>query len=912
MRVVFLFAIALAAAQSLCAADAASQATRGESAYHQKIEPLLEKYCFDCHSDGVEKGDFAFDEHKDYKGLRSDMVFWDHVRHMMVTHVMPPEKKPQPSLIERDEIVDWIDDTVFWFDPAKIDPGRQIYRRLNRVEYNNSVRDVLLLDIKPADEFPPDDTGYGFDNIGDVLTLSPLLMEKYMRAARLVADKAVTVTEAAHAHLLIGPKKFWNQKGKTSELTSARWFSNNAEIATKVTAPADGTYKIMVRAAASRAGDELAKITLRIGDQDLGTHEVKTVFKDEIGPWQNLTVEAKLKKGESKLTVGYINDFQDDKNPDAARRDRNVAVADVAVDGPFSLMTPKPSRFLAWLLDGRAVGAPEMELSGEDFQKGEGVASIDTGTIELATAGYVKHPVEIEKAGKFRFNLKVGSIQAGDEPAKCELRIAGKTVGAFKVTTKDQAPQRFDCEAELPAGRHELQVHFLNDFYDPKTKADRNLWIHEVQIRELGAPNTLSNAEMPAVVERMASRLFRRSLTSSEKEKWTGLSAKILKEGASPLEAIEILLEGMMVSPSFLFRSHANPVGDPANGSVAIDEFSLASRLSFFLWSAPPDERLLQLAGKNELRKNVAAEVKRMLGDWRAYALTENFAGQWLQIRDMDIVSPSEKMFPDWKSGIGYAMKRETQSFFEYVLRENRSVVDFINGDYTFVNQQLARFYGLKEVPKSGDKYKFTKVSLQGTPRAGVMTHGSILTLTSNPTRTSPVKRGKFLLENILGTPPPPAPGGVPPLDDKKIAMERLTLRQQMEAHRTNASCAGCHAFLDPMGLAFENYNAIGQWRDTEKGLPVDAGGTLVRGQKFNNFVELRALMEKELFPDFERNLAEQLLTYALGRGLEHHDKPAVREVVRRAQESGHRFQDIILAVCESVPFQRMRVQEAE
>ncbi len=882
---------------------------RGEVAYAQRIKPLLEKYCFDCHSDGVEKGDFTFDTHKTYAELRADMVLWDHVRHMLTTHVMPPEKKDKPSILERDEMVAWIDESVFWFDPAKIDPGRQVYRRLNRAEYNNTIRDALLVDLKPADEFPPDDTGYGFDNIGDVLTLSPMLMEKYMRAARQVADAAIKTIAPEHAHILIGSSKFWNQKGTTSEWSGARWFTNEAEIATKVSVPADGTYKITLRTSATRAGDEMAKIHIRVGEQDLGTHDVTAKFSGEKGPWQSITREVRLKKGDSKLAVAFINDFSDEKNPDPDKRDRNVALDEVAVDGPFGLTSPKASRFLSWLLEGRPVGAPELQLSGEDFEKGEGVSEIDTGTITLATSGYVRHALELPTAGEFQFKLKVGSIQAGNEPAKFELRVGGKTAGAFSVTTKDQAPQWFECKAALPAGRHEMQVWFLNDFYDDKTKADRNLWIHELYVRQLGAPDALKASELPTLVERMASRLFRRPMTASETGKWTALAEPFLKDGAGPLETLEVILEGLLQSPSFLFRGHAQPIGTASNGSVLIDEHSLASRLSYFLWSAPPDDRLLQLAAKGELRKNLTAEVRRMISDQRAWALTENFAGQWLQLRDMDLVTPSERRFPEFKGGVAGSMKKETQFLFDHILRENRSVLEFVNADYTFLNSTLSRFYGIPG-PKSGDRNKFEKVSLKGTPRGGVLTHGSILTLTSNPTRTSPVKRGKFLLENILGTPPPPAPGDVPPLDDKRIDMEKLTLRQQFEAHRENASCAGCHAFLDPMGFAFENYDAVGRWRDTDKGNPVDAAGTLIRGQKFANYSELREILSLELSGDFVRSLTEYLLTFALGRGLEHHDKPAVRDIVRRTQAAEHRFQDMLIAVCESVPFQRMRVSE--
>lgn len=906
---VFCFAFSTSLSTALAAGADTANASRGEAAYKQKIEPLLSKYCFDCHADGVEKGDFTFDEHKTYAESRADLVFWDHVRHMITTHVMPPEKKKEkPTLAERDTMLSWIDDAVFWFDPAKIDPGHVTARRLNRSEYNNTIRDYLLVDLKPADEFPPDDTGYGFDNIADVLTLSPMLMEKYIRAARQVSAEAVKVRAPEHAHLLLGPGKFWNQKGKSVESSGSRWFNDEAESAAKVTVPADGSYRITLRAAATQAGNEPAKLRARMNDKELGTYDVTTTYRDEKGPWQEIKQEVWLKKGDAKLTVAYINDFHDAQNPDPNKRDRNVALDEVTVDGPFGLSTPRPSRFLNWLLDGRPVGAPGLDLSGEDFEKGQGTSSIDTGTIELATSGYVRHALELAAPAKLQFRMKIGSIQAGDEPAKFELRIGGKTAGAFSVTAKDQAPQWFECHAELPAGRHEMQIWFLNDYYDPKTKADRNLWVHEMRIRQLDGPDTLGSAAMPALVERMAARLFRRPVTTEEKSKWSSLAASAMKEGASPLETLEIVLDGLLMSPSFLFRGEPRPAGMPANGAALIDEFSLATRLSYFLWSAPPDDRLLLLAAKGELRKNLAAEVKRMIADWRAYALAENFAGQWLQLRDMDVVTPSDKRFPEFKGGVAFSMKKETQMFFDCILHENRPVTEFLDADYTFLNSTLSRFYGLPG-PKGGDRTKFEKVSLKGTPRGGVLTQGSILTLTSNPTRTSPVKRGKFLLENILGTPPPPAPGGVPPLDDRKIDFGRLTLRQQMEEHRANPSCAGCHAFLDPMGLAFENYDAVGRWRDTDKGNPVDAGGTLVRGQKFNNFTELREILVHDMFGDFERNLAESLLTYAIGRGLEHFDKPAVRDIVARSKDSRHRFQDLILAVCESVPFQKMRVE---
>lgn len=884
-------------------------AERGEDAYGKHILPLLQKFCYDCHGDGMDKGDFALDEYPEYSKLVADKVLWDHTRQQLATHVMPPEKKDKPSLSERDEIVAWIDDTVFWFDPQRIDPGHITYRRLNRTEYNNTIRDLLLVDIRPADDFPPDDTGYGYDNIGDVLSVSPLLMEKYIRAANTVAAKALDTSNVGRIDLELDSKKFWNQKGETQEWGGVRWFQSNADAATKFTTPATGTYVLKLRVSATQSGPDAAKLVLRVDDKDLGEFDVTARYHGEKGPWQTIQKEVPLSSGEHKVVVRFINDFNDPQNPDPDKRDRNLALDMVGVEGPFSLLPPRGTRLVQWLLDGRPAGLPAMKLSGEDFERGEGDSSRDTGSIYLASSGYVKHPVEISHPGRYRLTIKAGAQQAGGEPAKFDVRLAGKNAGSFTITARDQAPQWFSAEAELPAGRHDIQVWFLNDFYDEKTRQDRNLWLHQFTIEgPLDQPGRITNGEVPALVDKLGERLFRRPMNDAEKARWHAFAGLGHKEGLQPLDTLGYVLRGMLVSPGFLYRGTPQPAGEVRNGTALIDEHSLASRLSYFLWSAPPDEHLLQLAAKGELRKNLPAEFKRMIADWRGPSLGENFAGQWLQLRDMDIVSPDDRVFPDWKGGIAYLMKRESLMFFNHLLHENRSVIEFLNADYTFLNEKLARFYGIEGV--KGDK--FQKVPLQGTPRGGILTHGSILTLTSNPTRTSPVKRGKYLLEQILGTPPPPAPGGVPPIDEKKARFGKLTLRQQFSEHRDNASCAGCHAFLDPMGFAFENYDAIGRWRDQEKNLPIDASGSLVRGQTFQNLAELRALLVRDMSGQFIKNLAENLLTYALGRGLEFSDKPTVEQIVERTRASGDRFQDLILAVCESVPFQKMRVPQPQ
>ena len=887
------------------AAVSALAAERGHEGFEQKIRPLLEQYCYDCHADGVDKGNFTFDKHSDYASLRRDMKFWDHVRQQLVTHVMPPEKKPAPSLQERDAMVAWIDDAIFWFDPAKPDPGHVTWRRLNRTEYNNTVRDLLYVDSRPAREFPPDDTGYGYDNIGDVLSLSPMLMEKYLRASRKIAADALNTDTASHADLEFSGRRFYRSKGETREEGNLRWFNTNAETAIQVKAPAEGEYTLLLQVAATEAGNEPAKIALRIAGKEVSTYDVTTRWKAAEGPWQVIRQTVHLKAGDNKVAVAFLNDHSDPQHADPAKRDRNVVLAGLSVKGPHHLLPPSGTRFVRWLLDNKPAGLPFLQLTGEDLDRGEGASRRDTGGILLASRGYVKHPLNLTEAGKYRLSVKAGAQQAGDEPAKFEVRLAGRTIGAFAVTAKNQAPQFFNFDADLPAGAHELQIWFLNDFYNADTKEDRNLWVHQFRIEgPLGLEAGIAAAEVPGLVEKMGTRLFRRPMRAEESKKWRDFAALALKEGEKPMGALRFTLEGLLASPAFLFRASPEPAGSAQHGAALIDEYSLASRLAYFLWSAPPDDTLLQLAAKNELRANLDAQVKRMLDDWRAAALTENFAGQWLQLRDMDIISPDTRAFPDWRGDIAASMKRESQIFFEHILKENRSVLEFLDADYTFLNAKLSKWYGIGDV--KGDK--FEKVSLAGTPRGGILTHGSVLTLTSGQTRTSPIKRGKYLLENILGMPPPPAPGGVPPLDEGKVRRSNQTLREQFAKHREHISCAGCHAFLDPMGFAFEHYDAVGRWRDMDKKSPVDASGRLVRGQAFKDLAELRSILARDMTAEFTRNLTENLLTYALGRGLSYSDKPAVQEIVRRTQAADHRFQAMILAVCESVPFQKMRV----
>jgi hypothetical protein len=360
-------------------------------------------------------------------------------------------------------------------------------------------------------------------------------------------------------------------------------------------------------------------------------------------------------------------------------------------------------------------------------------------------------------------------------------------------------------------------------------------------------------------------------------------------------------MTAVLVSPHFLFRGELQP--DPNNPKAVhpVDEFALASRLSYFLWSSMPDEELFTLAGRKRLRKNLTAQVQRMLKDPKAQALTQNFAGQWLQLRTLAILQPDRGRFPGFSEDLRRDLREETERFFDAIVREDRPVMEFLLGDYTFVNGRLAKHYGIPGV--EGDA--FVRVSLAGTPRQGVLTHGSILTLTSNPNRTSPVKRGKWVLENLLSTPPPPPPPNVPELE----AGEKITgtLRQRMEKHRDNAMCASCHARMDPIGFAFEHFDGIGGYRDRDGDQPLETAGELNSGERFQDHRELNRIFATAKKDDFLRCLSEKMLTYALGRGLEYYDRPAVRRIVERLEQGEGRFSDLVLGVAESVPFQQRR-----
>ncbi len=757
--------------------DRRARFTQAEVALHRDVLPVLNRYCWDCHGDGMSKGDVILDAFTNVTAIVSNRVLWERVLQNVRSGDMPPKKKPQPSAVQRDQLVAWIDGTLYPIDPEHPDPGRVTLRRLNRTEYNNTIRDLVGVDFRPADDFPQDDVGYGFDNIGDVLSLPPVLWERYLRAAELILDEAIVT----------GPRP---------------------------------------------------PKTQRFGPGDLKGHQ------------------------------------------------GNGALATLASNGEMTLGLPV--RFA-----------------------GEYIVRINAYGDQAGPPGATKE----EKAPKMA------------------LRIEGRDKEVFNVTRSKGDPKKYERRIPLDIGNHRLGIAFLNDYYrewteDVKNKKgetekkkhtdDRNLHVLGVELvgpfsdqipplseshqriffRKPDGKNDTAVAR--AVIDRFASRAFRRPATRDELDRLCGLYERGRTAGDSFEMGVREALTAVLVSPHFLFRGELQTEPDNPRSVHPVDEYALASRLSYFLWSTLPDEELLTLAAKGKLRKQLPAQVARMVRDPKSRALTDNFAAQWLQLRTLGILTPDVKKFPEFDETLRTAMRRETESLFDYIVRENRPVTEFLTADYTFVNERLAKHYGIAGV-KGED---WVKVSVQGSGRSGVLTHASVLTLTSNPTRTSPVKRGKWVLENILGTPPPPPPPGVPPLDAKEL---KGTLRQRMEQHRENAACASCHARMDAIGFAFEHFDAIGRFRNDDGGFPVETQGVLPSGEKFQDQVELTQLFAGTRSDDFTRCLSEKLLTYALGRGLEYYDRPTVALIQKRLAASGFRFTALVEAVVESVPFQMRR-----
>ena len=739
---------------------------------HDVATPV-EKYCLPCHGKTMPSGEVTLVGITQTDTLLAKRAVWEKVAANVESRHMPPTGMPRPTDAEREKLSFYIESNLAHADCKLNDPGRVTMRRLNRAEYDNSVRDLTGLDLRLSADFPSDDVGYGFDNIGDVLSLSPLLLEKYVGAAGKIARALVKAPEDTATGEKWEGSKLAATGGFDTPLSEGRLlYSNGNAVEVTYNAPVPARYLVRVRAWQERAGPEAAKVGLKIAGKDAGEFSVEPTKPRDA---KSVETTVFLPAGEQKIAASFTNDYYDMTTTDPKLRgDRNLVIESLAVEGPLDVP--------------RAV------------------------LIKLAT------------------------------PSTEQTRLLAPGVGA---------------------------------------------------------PNDTERARR--ILRAFARRAFRRPPTDDETARLVSLYGIARKNNESFERGIQLGVQATLASPHFLFRAERD-----TGQTRPLDDYELAARLSYFIWSSVPDETLLQLAGTGKLHNPaiLTAQAKRMLHDPKAAALTDNFAGQWLQLRKLDRVTPDPKQFPDFDETLRASMREETRRYFTTIVHEDRSVLEFIDSDWTFLNGRLARHYGNTRV--TGDD--FVRVKLTGGNRGGVLTQAAILTLTSNPTRTSPVKRGKWVLDNLLNTPPPPPPPGVAQLpDDKKNGIPLTgTLRQRLEQHRANPTCASCHSRMDPIGFGLENFNAIGAWRKTDGNAPIDATGTLPDGRTFNGPGELRyiLLQKKELFT---RALTEKLLTYAIGRGIESTDRCNVSSMAGAVAAKGYHFSALIEQIVLSDPFRKRR-----
>ncbi|MBL8175568.1 MAG: DUF1592 domain-containing protein [Bryobacterales bacterium] len=715
-----------------------------ESGYRKHVRPFLARHCAMCHNAKAKLGNLDLQRFTSAGTILAEQDVWDKVSAKLASGEMPPKGRPSPPKSEIDALRNWLTAEYARFDKRpNHDPGRVTARRLNRVEYNNTIRDLTGLDLKPASAFPPDDSGYGFDNIGDVLSLSPALMEKYLRAASQIMREAIATPRALQE---------MNDRYRIDRIPQS---GPPGSIEVKHAFPAEADYTIRIAMAGRR-----------------------------VAAGETLRVIAQLD--------GHTQQF-----------DANTP--------------PNRPRVLEWKLRTRA-----------GVQPIKAFFALESGAPLTADNGMLLEYIEVR--GPYN--------PAPQQPPVSHARI-------------------------LICGQ----------------------W-----------PGAYDDACIARIVENFARRAFRRPVTPGEAGKFTRIALSAKQEGESAEQAIRYALQAVLVSPHFLFRIERDSKPGAAH---EITQYDLAARLSYFLWSSMPDDALLDAAQKGA----VLGEVPRMIADPKFSTFIDNFTGQWLELRNLDEVKPTPEKFPQFDAALREAMKQETRLFFASLVRDNGSLLDLIDAPYTFLNDRLARHYGIAGV----DGPEFRRVALETPQRGGVLTHASILTVSSYPNRTSPVIRGKFLLENFLNAPPPPPPPNVPSLEESAAGMGG-TLRQQMEKHRTNAVCASCHQRMDTLGFGLENYDAIGAWREEEGGVRIDPSGALPGGRAFQSPAQLKAILKAER-DAFAQCLAEKMLTYALGRGLERTDRTFVRQIVRSVAADGYRLRSLIAGIVQSTPFRMRRAE---
>jgi hypothetical protein len=832
------------AAGALFLAPRANAQDNALASFTKNVEPVLDEYCYDCHGDGSKKGGVQLDGFASDDAIR-DHKLWLRVMKNVRAGIMPPAGEPRVPSEDEKTLMSWIKLQAFSLDPAHPDPGRVTLRRLNRVEYRNTIRDLTGVDYDTLKEFPADDTGQGFDNIGDVLTISPMLLERYLDTAQTIIGEAVpTQSRVVEVQTLPG-----------RQFTAVK--------ASPVLAAAYPETAVLKRPAPAPSGPEALELSYYT------PAIVTTTFKA-------------AHAGKYQLGV-------------------NLTAAETYVDDQFDLNRCK----LVFKADGETLISQEFVREGDkDFE-----FSFD----RQWQAGDHVFSVEIQPVGP-------------DQPQIRKLRIRLKTV----TVRGPQAPEYW------------VQPAHYAEFFPRKVP-----WWPPSKRKY--AADLLGN---------FASRAFRRPVDADTIQRLVDMAEETSKQPGGTFESgVAQAMVAVLASPRFVFREEEVEPLQPGQVNPYVDEYALASRLSYFFWSSMPDDELFSLARQGQLRAQLPAQIKRMMASPRFSEFVSNFTGQWLEARDIGDVQinplavylrehpnpdaehaldtfrrvskvAEEKRTPEEKEDfkkaraaffavfrapkpqltdpLRDAMRRETEMDFAYVINEDRSLLELIESDYTFLNEDLAKHYGIPGVKGRAMR----KVILPpGSPRGGILTQGTVLAVTSNPTRTSPVKRGVFILDAILGTRPPPPPPNIPALEDAASPekLRTMTLRENLALHASNKTCAACHSRMDPLGLALENFNAMGAWRDGELGRKIDTAGKLITGEKFSDIQELKHILATKRSRDFYYCITEKLMTYALGRTLDYYDTETVDRLVAQLEASGGRPSVLLQGIVNSAAFQQRR-----
>jgi hypothetical protein len=787
------------------------------------VSEVSRTYCETCHSDRLKTGGLSL------QGLAIDgnAETWEKVIRKVRAGMMPPAGARRPERGALDAFAGSIETAIDRAAASHPNPGRAPLHRMNRVEYENAIRDLLALDVDSSTLLPADDSSHGFDNIADVLGVSPSLLERYVAAAAKISRLAVGERDAAPAQVT------YSVKGDLSQNQTLEGMPLGTRGGTTITHnfPVDGEYAI-----------RLALLKLSFGQ----------VFGEG----------AEGEELEVTLNGQRVKLFKLDEVPMFFMRESKGS-------HPARPQPVDP-------IEERAKMTPDIRLEFKVKVKA-GPQTIGVAFLNKANAineDLVRRPVSST------YDVFIG-MQYGYSSAPHLSRVV--ITGPYNATGISDTPSRRRVFVCRPSSRSALRR-------DPP------------ETGESGGP--VNTAEETAcarqIISTLVRRAYRRAPTDADVEPVIAFYQDERNKTGNFEAGIEMALRRILADPEFIFRFEPSPTGIPPQTAYRISDTELASRLSFFLWSSIPDEELLKLALDGKLRQPAVLErqTRRMLADPKSRSLVTNFANQWLFLRDLKNANPDVTIFPDFDDNLRQAFQRETELLFDSVIREDRSVLDLLDSDYTFVNERLARHYGIPNIYGPD----FRRVPVPSDARRGLLGHGSLQLVTSNPNRTSPVMRGKWILENLIGTAAPLPPPDVPPLEEKPTATAK-SVRERIEQHRASPACAGCHKIMDPIGLAMENFDAVGRWRTSDEGVAIDASAQLVDGTPLNGPSSLRkAMLDRQ--DVFIAALTEKLMMYGVGRETKYFDMPAVRTVMRDAAKNRYRFSDLVLGVVKSAPFQ--------